>query len=54
MDLEEETVTENTTCEAFEQFRDRVLRDGAVVRVLASKQFGPGYYPGVDAMCGLS
>ena len=26
MDLEEEAVSENITCEQFEQFRDRVLK----------------------------
>ena len=29
-------------------------RDGAVMRVLASQQCGPGSIPGVDAICGLS
>ena len=30
------------------------VRDGAVVRALASHQCGPGSNPGVDAICGLS
>ena len=29
-------------------------KGGAVVRALASHQCGPGSYPGVDAICGLS
>ena len=29
-------------------------KGGAVVRALASHQFGPGSNPGVDAICGLS
>ena len=35
---------------------DRILgsRDGAVVRVLAFHQCGPGSIPGLDVMCGLS
>ena len=30
------------------------VRDGAVVRALASHHCGPGSNPGVDVMCGLS
>ena len=33
---------------------NRGARDGAVVRVLASHQCGPGSNPGVEAICGLS
>ena len=29
-------------------------KGGAVVRALASHRCGPGSYPGVDAICGLS
>ena len=29
-------------------------RDGAVVRALASHQYGPGSIPGLDVICGLS
>ena len=32
----------------------QAARDGAAVKALASHQCGPGSYPGVDAICGLS
>ena len=33
---------------------NRGASDGAVVRVLASHQCGPGSNPGIEAICGLS
>ena len=42
-----------TSVDARDRARDRA-RDGAVVRVLASHQCGPGSNPSVDAICGLS
>ena len=43
-------------CRLFSQDTSnfRGARDGAVVRVLASHQCGPGSNPSVDAICGLS
>ena len=32
----------------------RGSRDGAVVRALASHQYGPGSIPGLGVICGLS
>ena len=34
--------------------KGRGSKGGAVMRALASHQFGPGLYPGADAICGLS